>query len=80
MLTKLSDRAAVAGLGLGDHQFVDQFAGGYAFWNILRTGAVVRQEDDQGIIDLAGFFQGLQDAPDALIHAIDLRGIDLHAA
>ena len=29
---------------------------------------------------LAGVFQRLEDAPDALIHAVDLRGVDLHAA
>ena len=48
--------------------------------NVLGAGAVVRQEDDQGVVELAGLFQRGDDAADALVHAVDLRGIDLHAA
>ena len=70
----------LARLCLGDHQLVDQFARGDAFRNVLGTGAVVGQEDDQGVVDLAGFFQRGDDAADALVHPVDLRRINLHAA
>ena len=75
-----ANRLAGPCLGLGDHQLVDQLARGDAVGNVLGAGAVVGQEDDQGVVELAGFLQRREDAADALVHAVDLRGIDLHAA
>ena len=65
---------------LGDHQLVDELLRCDALRDVLRAGAVVGQEDDQGVLELAGLLERLNDAADALVHAVDLRRIDLHAA
>ena len=75
-----ANRLALASFGLGDHQLIDEFSRGDALGNVFGTGAVVRQEDEQRIVELAGLFERSDDAADALVHAVDLRGIDLHAA
>ena len=53
---------------------------GDAFRNVFGAGAIVGQEDDQRVLKLSGLFQRGDDPADTLVHAIDLRRIDLHAA
>ena len=66
-------------LRLGDHQLVDQFLRGDALGNVLGAGAVVGQEDDQGVVELTGLFQSRDDEADDLVHAVDMGGIEVHA-
>lgn len=46
----------------------------------LGAGAVVRQEEDQGVLVLAALLEIGDDVTDRLIHAVDGRGINRHAA
>ena len=47
--------------------------------DLLGAAAVVGQEEDQRVLPLVGLAQRVEDATDALVHAVDLRGVDLHA-
>ena len=53
---------------------------GHVFRNVLGAGAVVGEEDDERVVELAGLLERGEDAADALVHAVDLRRVDLHAA
>ena len=46
----------------------------------LGAAAVVGQEEDQGVVETAGFLECRHDLANAPIHAVDLGGIDLHRA
>ena len=73
-------RLAGAGVRARDHQLVDQLVDGHAFGNVFRAGTVVGEEEDDGVLELPVAAQRFDDAPDALVHPVDLRRIDLHAA
>src|SRR3954464_1689520 len=75
-----ADGPSVAGSVLGDHEVFDQNPRVRVDGNVLRAAAVVREEEDERVVELAGFFERRQDAADALVHAVDLRRINLHAA
>ena len=63
-----------------DHQLVDQLVDRRVQRNVLGAGAVVGEEDDQRVVELAGLLERGEDPADALVHAVDLRRVDLHAA
>ena len=64
----------------GDHELVDELLDGDVLGNVLGARAVVGEENDERVVEDAVALERLQDAPDALVHAVDLRGVDLHAA
>ena len=45
----------------------------------FRRPTVVREEEDECIVELPRFLKGLEDLTDAAIHPLDLCGIDGHA-
>ena len=42
--------------------------------------AIVLQEEDEGVVELAMFFQFGDEAADALVHGVNHRGVNFHAA
>ena len=73
-------RFAAARVLARDHQLVDELIDRHPFGDVFGAGAVVGQEDDQRVVELAVVLQFLDDAAYALVHAVDLRGVNLHAA
>ena len=47
---------------------------------LLAAGAVVGQEEDEGVVERGGALERADHAPDRAIHRRDHRGIDLHPA
>ena len=47
---------------------------------VLGAGAVVGEKQDQGVVELVVLFQLFDDAPDALIEAVDHGGVNGHGA
>src|SRR5437016_2055988 len=47
--------------------------------DLLRIAAVVGQKQDERVFFLTAFFQRFEEPAAALIHAIDLAGVDRHA-
>ena len=47
---------------------------------VATLGAIVRQEEDEGVVILASLLQLLDESPDAVVHAADHCGIDFHLA
>ena len=73
-------RLAAARAAARDHELVDQLVDRHVLRNVLGAGAVVGEEDDQRVVELAGLLERSEDPADALVHAVDLRRVDLHAA
>ena len=47
---------------------------------VFGTGPVVMEVDDEGVVELLCFFEGLDDIADSLVHVVDHRGVDRHVA
>ena len=43
------------------------------------VGAVVTEEEDEGVVELPGFFESVNEAADSLVHALDHGGVGGHA-
>lgn len=87
-----AEGVAVTGLG-GDHVclegvlahggkggFVGAFEGAdeFATAEAFGAAAVVLEEEDESVVELLGFLEGLDDAADALVHVVDHGGVDFH--
>ena len=44
-----------------------------------RIAAVVAEEEDEGVVELIGFFEGCNESTDAFVHSFDHRGVGGHA-
>lgn len=88
----LADGVAVAGLG-GNHIGLEEILGkgrqGGAVsagdeWGFTADGfgaaTIVLEVEDEGVLELAVAFESIDQAADALVHAVEHCGIDLHAA
>ena len=57
----------------------DEGADALAAAEVLGAGSVILEEEDEGVIELFIFFEGLNDAAYALVHIINHGGVDFHA-
>ena len=61
------------------HVLVDPLAGAGNVIHRVAVGAVVGQEEDEGVVELAGLLQVVEHAADVLVHVVDHRRVYRHA-